>query len=84
MANFFIILLLGGALGWLYTARTANFTQCDAVINILTGLLASMGGAAISQPTLYAGLSGQTFAYSTSVTLIALGALELIRDRIRR
>lgn len=84
MANFFIILLLGGAVAWIFTARTSQFTSGDALANILTGLAASMTGAAISQPTLYAGLNGQTFAYSVSATLIALGGLELIRDRVRR
>ena len=84
MTNFFIVLLLGGGLGWVFTARTAHFASGVAIANILVGIVASMAGAAISQPSLYSGLTGRTFALSISATLIALGALELVRNRKAR
>jgi uncharacterized membrane protein YeaQ/YmgE (transglycosylase-associated protein family) len=84
VTNFLIILLLGGAIGWVFTAWRPDFASRDAVTNVLVGLTASMAGAVASQPSLYSGLTGQTFAYSISASLIALGALGLIRPHTPR
>ncbi|MFM7028607.1 MAG: hypothetical protein ACKOXK_08040 [Chakrabartia sp.] len=84
MTNLIIILLLGGSLGWIYTARNAGFGSGEAIINILVAMVASMAGARVAQSSLYNGLTGESFAYSIALVLIALGALGLLRQRIAR
>lgn len=84
MTNLIIILLLGGGLGWIYTARNAGFLPGEAITNILVAMVAGMAGARIAQTSLYSGLTGETLAYCGALALIALGLLGLLRQRIAR
>lgn len=82
MSNFFVLLVIGGSLGWLATAWRREFGQSEMLVNIIAGALAGFSAGLLANGQgLYAGLNGFGLTGSVAGPATVLSLLSLLRRR---
>ncbi|MEY3906666.1 MAG: hypothetical protein RIR59_1489 [Pseudomonadota bacterium] len=85
MANLFIVLVIGGMLGWGLVALPGPVRAGRATAAVLIGCAASFAGAMLANGgSLYTGLTATSYAASLAACLIALGLAGLAASWRRR
>ncbi len=80
MTNFLVLLVIGGALGWLFTAMRRAFAQADMLANLIGGAAGSFAlGLTANGKGLFMGLSAAGYAGAVAGAVAALGLLALAR-----